>query len=507
MQGEVEYPVPALASPEAVTLFCERSSLAPCEEIAELCARLDNLPLAVELAAARTKVLTPAQILERLSQRLDLLKGGRDSDPRQQTLRATIEWSYDLLSEEEKRLFRALSVFAGGCTLEAAEEVADADLDRLQSLVEKSLLRFTSDRFWMLETIREFATEGLQASGQILALGQRHSQHYLSLAERAKRETSEATSAEPFQRLGDEHENLRLALSCFVGRQEADSALRLVCALADYWVVRGHLSEALAQVEDVLATPGEQSPALRAMALAIGSDFARDQGDIEGARAFCEESLSLSRELGDLEGVGRALHELGEAALAEEDFNRAVELFHEAVAAARAAGHNGAGSIGNIGYVALLRGDYEQAKELSEQATELFRERGHQSGIVVGLAMQADAALLLGRTKEARLLIRECLDLGGALGFKEVIASGLETSAALLAAGDQVEVAARLTGAADALREDINLSQMPAEQRLHHRMHATLRESLGEHALEDLRQAGRRLSGEDAIAMALSAMD
>jgi class 3 adenylate cyclase len=139
VQGEVEYPVPPLAEPEAVTLFCERSQLEPSEEISELCARLDNLPLAVELAAARTKALSPAQILERLSQRLDLLKGGRDADPRQQTLRATIEWSYDLLSPEEQFLFRRLSVFAGGCTLEAAEEVVDADLDTLQSLVEKSL--------------------------------------------------------------------------------------------------------------------------------------------------------------------------------------------------------------------------------------------------------------------------------------------------------------------------------------------------------------------------------
>jgi tetratricopeptide (TPR) repeat protein len=146
-----------------------------------------------------------------------------------------------------------------------------------------------------------------------------------------------------------------------------------------------------------------------------------------------EESLSLSRELGDLQGVARALHELGEAALAEEEFDTAVELFREAVAAGRAAGHNGAGSIGNIGYVELLRGDYEQASDLSEQATQLFRERGHQSGVAVGLATQADAVFFLGRTEEARLRIRECLDLGAKLGFKEVIASGLETSAALLA--------------------------------------------------------------------------
>jgi predicted ATPase len=166
--------VPPLAEPEAVVLFCERAQLEATEEIAELCARLDNLPLAVELAAARTKALSLAQILARLSQRLDLLRGGRDADPRQQTLRATIGWSYDLLSEDEQRLFARLSVFAGGCTLEAAEEVADADLDTLQSLVEKSLLRYSNERFWMLETIREYAGERLNAAGLARSARQRH---------------------------------------------------------------------------------------------------------------------------------------------------------------------------------------------------------------------------------------------------------------------------------------------------------------------------------------------
>ena len=160
VQGEVEYAVPPLASSEAVALFCERSGLEPSDEIAELCARLDDLPLAVELAAARTKALSPAQILERLSDRLDLLRGGRDAEARQQTLRATIGWSYDLLEGEEQRVFRALSVFAGGCTLDAAEGVIAADLDTLQSLVEKSLLRFANERYWMLETIRSSPVSG-----------------------------------------------------------------------------------------------------------------------------------------------------------------------------------------------------------------------------------------------------------------------------------------------------------------------------------------------------------
>src|SRR4029079_5111056 len=156
VRGELEYRVPPLAEPEAVTLFCERSGLDPDETTAELCCRLDNLPLGVELAAARTAVLTPPQILDRLAQRLDLLKGGRDAEARQQTLRATIEWSHDLLADDEKPLFARLSVFAGGSTVEACEEIVAGDVDGLQSLVDKSLVRRTGERLWMLETIREF---------------------------------------------------------------------------------------------------------------------------------------------------------------------------------------------------------------------------------------------------------------------------------------------------------------------------------------------------------------
>src|SRR5439155_12049109 len=183
VQGEVEYQVPPLASAEAVTLFCERSRFEATAEIIELCDRLDDLPLAVELAAARTRALSPGQILERLSQRLDLLQGGRDADPRQETLRATIAWSHDLLSEEEQRLFRSLSVFAAGCTIEAAELVASADLDTLQSLSEKSLLRSANERYWMLETIREYALERLEESPGAEALRDHHAWYYLDQLE------------------------------------------------------------------------------------------------------------------------------------------------------------------------------------------------------------------------------------------------------------------------------------------------------------------------------------
>ena len=236
VQGEVEFAVPPLATSEAVSLFCERSALEPTDEIADLCAHLDDLPLGVELAAARTKALSPAQILERLSDRLDLLKGGRDADARQQTLRATIAWSYDLLSEEEQRVFLALSVFVGGCTLEAGEEVAEADLDSLQSLVEKSLLRFTSERYWMLETIREFAAERLAPSAGAERLAQRHLAYYLALAEDA--DESRKVGEYKLGRLEEERDNLRSAFDSALALNP-EQALELAGRLGLYWNRRG----------------------------------------------------------------------------------------------------------------------------------------------------------------------------------------------------------------------------------------------------------------------------
>ena len=227
VRGEVEYPVAPLAESEAVELFCARSRLDASDEIGELCRRLDNLPLAVELAAARTSVLSPPQIMERNSQRLDLLKGGRDSESRQLTLRATIEWSY-LLTAEEKLLFARLAVFAGGCTLEAAEEVAEADLDTLQALVEKSLIRFADSRFWMLETISEFALERLEQAGENRQFAMRHAGYYTSLAD----ELRENHSADADRVVASDAGNIRAALAFARAQGDAETQLRLLTAAA-----------------------------------------------------------------------------------------------------------------------------------------------------------------------------------------------------------------------------------------------------------------------------------
>ena len=386
VSGEVEYAVPPLASPEAVALFCERSQLEPSEEIAELCARLDSLPLAVELAAARTKALSPAQILERLSGRLDLLKGGRDADPRQQTLRATIEWSYDLLSPEEQQLFARLSVFAGGCTLEAAEEVCDADLDTLQSLVEKSLLRFTDGRYWMLETIREYAGERLEESGEADARRSLHAFRYARIAEeieRPLRDYSEAALAT----VQAEIDNMRAGLAYALDRDEVVAASRYIAGLWFYWLTSGRGGEAIAWARRYVAAPRERVEPLarfqgdggageifrfagdpetamrlkrelvqtgranpdavvnemrveRAVAATL-SDLAYmelDAGRPDVARSNAEEALAIRRELGILHGVAHALLALAAVEYGARDFGRARDVYAEAAAVYEEAG-------------------------------------------------------------------------------------------------------------------------------------------------------------------------
>jgi predicted ATPase len=506
VSGEVEYPVPPLASPEAVALFCERAQLEPTEEIAELCARLDSLPLAVELAAARTKALTPAQIRERLTRRLDVLRGGRDADPRQHTLRATIEWSYELLTHEEQQLFARLSVFAGGCTLEAAEEVADADLDTLQSLVEKSLLRFREGRYWMLETIREYAGERLQDASDEHDRRRAHAMYYLELAERAEENESREPSSVVFARLGDEHDNTRSASSWFRQAGESDCQLRLACALAEYWNVRGHLGEGLSHVEAALVRE-DASPALRVKTLALASDLARMHGDTDRARGFCEESVALAREIEDYAGVARALHELGEGAIADEDFDRANQLFQEAVTVGRAAGVNAAGSIGNLGYVAFLQQDYERAQALYEESVSLFRARGHESGALVGLCNLVEATVMLGRPTEARLRIKECLPLARELGFVQMIAQSLDSTAAVLADSGDARTALRLVGAADVMLEELNLSEADSERRIRDRAVEASTRALGPAVARSFREEGRSLDTEQAIELALLSLD
>jgi tetratricopeptide (TPR) repeat protein len=373
VRAEVEYAVPALAEPEAVELFRVRSQLEHDESIAELCRRLDNLPLALELAAARTSVLTPVQILERLAKRLDLFKGGRDAEARQQTLRTTIEWSYDLLSQEEKVLFARLAVFAGGCTLESAGEIAQADLDPLQSLVEKSLLRHTDDRFSMLETIREYALERLEHSGEANEMRRSHAEHFLALAEETELHLFEADPETWHERLERELDNLRAALHLLESTGEDELALRMVGALAEFWAVKGHLREGWPRLEHALADY-DLPTAARAKALNRAANLAIGAGDAATATLRAEEALALNRALGLGWGTAESLLLLGGIVTSEGDFGRGRQDLDESVRLFDELGdkHNA------LEATRLLAGAYRGLGEL-DLATALLEDNLHRA--------------------------------------------------------------------------------------------------------------------------------
>jgi predicted ATPase len=427
VRGEVEYPVPPLAEPEAVTLFCERSGLDPDETTAELCRRLDNLPLAVELAAGRTGVLTPPQILDRLAQRLDLLKGGRDAEARQHTLRATIEWSYELLAEPERRLFARLSVFAGGCTLDAAEEIVDADIDRLQSLVDKSLMRRTDGRFWMLETIGEFARERLGASDDADAIGRRHAEWFLALAAEAEAFLKGAEQPLWLQRLEDEHDNLRTSLDWFFDHGDVDGAVRLAGPLWLFWYMHGHVTEARRWLRQALdATPDEPSEA-RAKVLYGAGYLAAEQNEQEEALALLEASFACAKELGDTAAAAIGAAVLcsirAETCSNTSDRRAALAVGEEAVALARAAGDDFVLGIAlnNLGGVMATLGENERAAAYFEESLEVRRRIGDLSRIALSLSNVANMALSEGKTEKAATMFAEAAEIATAIGDKRHI--------------------------------------------------------------------------------------
>ena len=357
LQGEVEYQVPPLDESEAEELFCARSRLPRDDEIADLCRHLDDLPLAVELAAARTAVLSPAEIRDRLPQRLDLFKGGRDADPRQQTLRATIEWSYELLGEPEKLLFARLSVFAGGCTLDAAEAIVGADVDTLQSLVDKSLVRRTGGRFWMLETIAELARERLHTSDEADEIGRRHAEWFLALAEEAEPILKGAEQPEWLQRLENDHDNLRASLDWFLEHDEPELAVRLAGALWLFWYMHGHVTEARRWLRRALDAASDEPSEPRAKVLDGAGYLAHEQGENDEAIRLLEASLSCAKKVGAISTAASAAAHLCGLYMSEPAVARAVG--EEAVALAREAGDDYvlAIALNNFGEVVRALGD------------------------------------------------------------------------------------------------------------------------------------------------------
>jgi predicted ATPase/class 3 adenylate cyclase len=422
LQGEVEYQVPPLAHDEAEDLFCARSRLPPDDEIADLCRHLDDLPLAVELAAARTAVLSPAQIRERLSQRLDLFRGGRDADPRQQTLRATIEWSYELLTEPERRLFARLSAFAGGCTFEAAEEIVAADVNALQSLVDKSLVRRTGGRFWMLETIGELARERLGASGEADEIGRRHADHFLALAERAEPALKGPDQPAWLQRLEDDHDNLRRSLDWFFDHGENELATKLAGALWLFWYMHGHVSEARRWLRRALdACPDEPSES-RAKVLDGAGYLANEQGERDEAISLVEASLSDAKRVGAASAAAIAgAHICG--VLTFSDSRAALAAGEEAVALAREVGDDYllAVALNNLGGATMSLGENERATAYLEESLALRRQIGDVSRIALSLCNVAATALLKGDNARAAALFAEAVEIATAIGDKRHI--------------------------------------------------------------------------------------
>ncbi|CAN5125094.1 hypothetical protein BH20ACT24_BH20ACT24_08120 [soil metagenome] len=526
LSGEHEFPVTPLELPRpnargieelercgSVVLFVERArSVSPefaltertAPQIGKICLRLDGLPLAIELAAARAKLLDPQELLARLERRLPVLTGGpRDAPERQRTLRATIEWSYDLLRERERRLLARLAVFAGPFSLAAAEEVADADLETMSVLIDGSLLGpVIGSRFLMLEIIREYAQERLEELEGADKLRRRHAEHVLALAERAAAELAGPEQVTWLDRLEADHDNLRAAIA-WLGAHDLQLCLRLVVALRRFWYVRGHLSEGRRHLEEAIRRT-DGPPQLRQRAVTAAAALALIQGDYGEATRHAEETVEVARAGGDVSSLANALSNLGAIVLAAGDDARARALLEEAVALARRAGDRRilALALNNCGDVALTTGDYLRAEKYFEESLELLRQHGDWANVARSLFNLGAADLRLGRHSDAVDRFRESITLSRQLGDKEDLSWCLEGFAAVAAAADP-ERAAILLGAAEMLMGDLGAALKPFERQLHEETVAALRASLGDTGFSRAVVRGTAMTAEEAVDYAL----
>ena len=540
--GEHEFPVPPLALPDpksiptlevlfrlpAIALFVERAQAVKhqfaltkenAQAVATICARLDGLPLAIELAAARIKLLSPSAMVARLESRLNLLTGGaRDLPARQQTLRNTVDWSYGLLNSAEQTLFRRLSVFTGGCTLEAVEAVCDTKgdlgldvLDGMASLVDKSLAQQVEQigketRFIMLSTIREYALERLADSDDESATRRAHAAYYLVLGE----EGAEDIAAQPewLDRFEVEHENFRLAIDYLIKTGNAEWGMRLGAAMFRFWETREHLMEGRDAIGRLLAMEGTAArPKLRARLLFAAAVLAVTQGDYGSGRPLFEESLETCVELNDQRGVAVALNAMAVNARDRGELAAASQLFEQCLGIWKDLGDptDIARALSNLASVMKLQGEYELAFRLYDECLTLFRQVGDGAGVAWTLNYLGDVAREKadlaaarsyceqslsefrrlrdswgvastlsdlaslscdqGNNAEARRLYGEGIKLFKELGYKRGIASALECLAVNAAARSNAEQSLHLAGAAAALRQQLGVPLLPSEQR------------------------------------------
>jgi predicted ATPase/class 3 adenylate cyclase len=462
---EAEAALEKIGRAEAVRLFVERAqavkpgfTLTPDNAVAvsELCRRLDGLPLAIELAAARARSLAPPALLDRFARRLDALeRGPRDLPARQQTMRAAIAWSYDLLDPAEKRFFAHLSIFAGGADLSAVEEIlepaGDGDaLEALESLVDKSLLQFDEGadepRANMLQTIREFGQERLAASGDALAVAERHGGYFLAFAESCQPLLTGAEQTRVLDRLEANQANLRAALAWFQDMGRVEEALRLAGSLWRFWWLRGDVGEGRQHLEALAREGAGVSPVVLATALNGAGVLADCQGDQATATALHERSLALSRELGDLAGIAWSLNNLGVVAINQGDLPRARTLLEENLAVAERLGDDAsiATALMDLGQVAFHEHDLDQASALWTRSLALFRRLGDESHLARSLNNLGYVAVQRGQIEEARALFAESLAHHRHVGDRQAIASTLNNLAAIAGTTGETETAERL---------------------------------------------------------------
>ncbi|HZE70166.1 MAG TPA: tetratricopeptide repeat protein [Pyrinomonadaceae bacterium] len=541
--GEHEFPVPPLALPDcdslppldvlaeysAVALFIQRAAAVKpgfkltednAAAVTEICARLDGLPLAIELAAARVKFLPPSDLLARLASRLQLLtSGSRDLPMRQRTLRGAIDWSYDFLNPDEQKLFRRLSVFSGGCTLEAVEAVCNTRsdlglnlLDGMASMVDKSLLQQVEEaqrepRFMMLETIREYGLEKLQASEEDALTRRAHAAYCLVLAEEGSAADTDAEGGEWLDRFEVEHDNFRVALDWLIESKDADWGLRLALALFRFWEVREYFAEGRERFAKLLKLSSAAAPTkTRARGLFAAGVLAGEQGDYSSADSLIRESLEIGRGSNDLQGVAVSLNALAVHARDRGDIETSHSLFEESLMLWKECGDQlaVARSLSNLANAVKLQGDYSRAHSLYEDCLSIFRELDDRTGIAWSLNYLGDVARDQEGVTAAQSLYEQSLatfrelgdqwgiarslaDLGnlardekdfdGAhdlyqaslrifqeLDHKRGIARLLECFAISAAAQSAPERSLRLAGAAAALRQAIGAPLTPGDR-------------------------------------------
>ena len=505
--------------------------------VAEICARLDGLPLAIELAAARVDVLSPRVLLQRLEQRLDVLVAGpRDLPQRQQTLRNTLAWSYDQLDLARKAVFYRLSVFSGGWSLEAAAAVCNIDpapgispsvtdsptliptvLEDLEALVDHNLVmpeaapevsqagEHGALRFRMLETIREFGVECLEASGQADVVRRRHAGYYLALAETAEGELTGPRQAWWLERLNREHDNMRAALEWACAADVA-LGLRLAGALWRFWNTQSHLSEGRWRLERLLALSGNaQAPApVRAKALFGASVLANEQGDYPRVRTLAEEALQLYRDLDEKQGIAMVLNILGLASRSMGDFEHATFFHEESLAVGRAVGdvNRIAGTLTNLGILASDQGRYPEAAALYAEGLNLYRMLGNDQGVAITLTNLAEALRYQRDYRSAGGLYRESLTIHHNVGNKLGVVTCIEGLAALARVDGRQERAARLWGAAEVLRAMVGAPLHPSDRADYERNVGALRDEFADPLLTIAWTEGRRMTADQVIAYA-----